>query len=82
MKTVIFSVVAAFASVGAFADATIDRVLVRQQWPWTRNLSASRVGQCFREMFPPAFHRHVERRGRRKWIAEDPGCQDQGRSFH
>ena len=39
MKTLMFSIVAAFASVGAFADATIDRVLVRQQWPWDEKVA-------------------------------------------
>ena len=39
MKTLMFSVVAAFAVAGAFADATIDRVLVRQQWPWDEKVA-------------------------------------------
>jgi len=39
MKTLMFSAIAAFASVGAFADATIDRVLVRQQWPWNEKVA-------------------------------------------
>ena len=39
MKSLLFSAIAAFASVGAFADATIDRVLVRQQWPWDEKVA-------------------------------------------
>ena len=34
MKSLMFSAVVVFASISSFADATIDRILVRQQWPW------------------------------------------------
>ena len=39
MKSLMFSAVVVLASVGAFADATIDRVLVRQQWPWNETVA-------------------------------------------
>ena len=39
MKSLIFSAVVVLASVGAFADATIGRVLVRQQWPWNEKVA-------------------------------------------
>ena len=39
MKTFMFSAVAAFAVAGSFADATIGRVLVRQQWPWDEKVA-------------------------------------------
>ncbi len=34
MKSLMFSAVAFLAAIGAFADATVERVLIRQQWPW------------------------------------------------
>ena len=34
MKSLMFSAVAFLATIGAFADATVERVLIRQQWPW------------------------------------------------
>ena len=39
MKSLIFSAVVVLASVGAFADATVGRVLVRQQWPWSEKVA-------------------------------------------
>ena len=39
MKSFIFSAVAVLMSVGALADATIGRVLVRQQWPWDEKVA-------------------------------------------
>ena len=39
MKSVIFSSVAALMFASAFADAKIDRVLVRQQWPWNEKVA-------------------------------------------
>lgn len=39
MKFKLFSAVAAFACFGAFADATVDRVVVRQQWPWNEKVA-------------------------------------------
>ena len=39
MKFKLFSAVASLAFFGAFADATIDRVLVRQQWPWNEKVA-------------------------------------------
>ena len=39
MRKLIFSVVAAVASAQVLADASIERVLVRQQWPWNEKVA-------------------------------------------
>ena len=39
MKSLVFGAVAVLSSVGAFADATVGRVLVRQQWPWDEKVA-------------------------------------------
>ena len=39
MRKLIFSVVVAAASAAVLADASIERVLVRQQWPWDEKVA-------------------------------------------
>ena len=39
MKKLIISMIAAVASAGALADASIARLLVRQQWPWDEKVA-------------------------------------------
>ncbi len=39
MKKLILSVFAVVASAGVFADASVERLLVRQQWPWNEKVA-------------------------------------------
>lgn len=39
MKSIMFCTIAVFAPAVAVADAAIDRVLVRQQWPWNEKVA-------------------------------------------